>query len=128
MRAAAITTTAVLLYIVVVSNSLAPARAQSPESRAASPASLVNQYCMGCHSYRLKSGGLALSTLNLGAAINADVGEKVIRKLRGGLMPPGGSRRPDAQTAAEFVSWLENKIDAASTEPHPGRVPLRRLN
>ena len=83
---------------------------------------------MGCHSDRLKSGGLALSTLNLDAAVNAEVGEKVIRKLRGGLMPPGGSRRPDPQATAEFVSWLENRIDTASTEAHPGRVPLRRLN
>jgi hypothetical protein len=87
---------------------------------------------MGCHSDRLKSGGLALSTLNLDAPVesaqSAEVAEKVIRKLRGGLMPPGGARRPDAHATAEFVSWLETRIDAASTEVKPGRVPLRRLN
>jgi histone H3/H4 len=87
---------------------------------------------MSCHSDRLKSGGLALSTLNLDApaanAQSAEVAEKVIRKLRGGLMPPGTARRPDAQVTAGFVSWLENKIDTASTESRPGHVALRRLN
>jgi len=88
---------------------------------------------MGCHSDRLKSGGLALSALNLDApgetAQSAEIAEKVIRKLRGGLMPPGGARRPDGHAAAEFVSWLENKVDAAAaTASKPGRVPLRRLN
>jgi hypothetical protein len=56
------------------------------------------------------------------------VAEKVIRKLRGGLMPPAGARRPDARVAAEFVSFLETKIDSGVTASHPGRVPLRRLN
>jgi len=90
---------------------------------------------MGCHSDGLKSGGLALSALNLDAPVGSaqspgstEIAEKVIRKLRGGLMPPAGARRPDKQSAAEFVSWLENKIDTASTESKPGRVPLRRLN
>src|SRR5215831_18438627 len=128
----AIAAIAVLLYVGVMSNSLAPARAQTPEPRAASPESLLNQYCMGCHSDRLKSGGLALSALNLDApaanAQSAAIAEKVLRKLRGGLMPPGTARRPDAHATAEFVSWLENKIDTASTDAKPGRVPLRRLN
>jgi hypothetical protein len=87
---------------------------------------------MGCHSDRLKSGGLALSALNLNApgesVQSGEIAEKVIRKLRGGLMPPAGARRPDSHAAAEFVSWLENKIDTAATESRPGRVPLRRLN
>jgi hypothetical protein len=59
---------------------------------------------------------------------SAEVAEKVIRKLRGGLMPPAGARRPDAHATAEFVSRLENKIDAESSESQPGRVALRRLN
>ena len=43
-------------------------------------------------------------------------------------MPPAGARRPDRQATADFVSWLENEIDTHATAPHPGRVPLRRLN
>jgi Protein of unknown function (DUF1592)/Protein of unknown function (DUF1588)/Protein of unknown function (DUF1595)/Protein of unknown function (DUF1585)/Protein of unknown function (DUF1587) len=90
---------------------------------------LIDQYCMGCHSDRVKSGGLALSELNLDAVHqSAEIGEKVIRKLRGGLMPPAGAKRPDGKVAAEFVTWLENKIDTAAKDSQPGRVPLRRLN
>jgi hypothetical protein len=90
---------------------------------------LINQYCVACHNERLKSGGLTLSALNLDAVDqSAEVAEKVIRKLRGGLMPPAGAKRPDARAAAEFVTWLENKIDTAATAIKPGRVTLRRLN
>ena len=84
---------------------------------------------MGCHSDRMRSGGLALSELNLDAADpNAEIAEKVIRKLRGGLMPPAGAKRPDGQSVAAFVSWLENKVDTANPHPAAGRVPLHRLN
>jgi hypothetical protein len=90
---------------------------------------LINQYCVACHNDKVKSGGLTLSALNLEAVgENAEVAEKVIRKLRGGLMPPGGAKRPDNREAAEFVSWLESGIDSGTTESRPGRVPLRRLN
>ncbi len=118
---------------VVVVLSFVEGRAQTPAPESPQRA-LINQYCMTCHSDRLKTGGLALSALNLDnpteTAQSTEIAEKVIRKLRGGLMPPGGAaaRRPDAHASAEFVSWLENKIDTASAAGYPGRVPLRRLN
>src|SRR6185436_12155375 len=46
----------------------------------------------------------------------------------GGLMPPAGAKRPDGRAAAEFVTWLETRIDSGATESKPGRVALRRLN
>jgi mono/diheme cytochrome c family protein len=102
---------------------IGPQASESPQR------TLINQYCVACHNDRLKSGGLALTALNLDDPHqSAEIGEKVIRKLRGGLMPPAGAKRPDGRAAAEFVSWLENKIDTATTESTPGRVALRRLN
>jgi mono/diheme cytochrome c family protein len=90
---------------------------------------LVDQFCLGCHNDRAKQGGLVLSGLDLNAPENAEIAEKVLRKLRGGLMPPAGMKRPDNQAVATFVSWLEKEIDtAAGTAAAPGRVPLRRLN
>jgi len=139
----AIATVAVLLYLVAANDRWSEGRAQSaPQVPAAANAqasgatpvasaksTLIDQYCLGCHSDRVKSGGLALSQLNLDAVDqHAEIAEKVIRKLRGGLMPPAGARRPDRQSAADFVSWLENEIDTRATESHPGRVALRRLN
>jgi hypothetical protein len=61
-------------------------------------------------------------------AEDAETWEAAIRKLRGGLMPPAGEPRPDRRTVARLVSWLENEIDTAASEPAPGRVSLRRLN
>src|SRR5690348_7504755 len=130
----AVATVAVLLYLGVAYDSAMEGRGQvgqapAPAASASPQRALVDQYCMGCHSDRVRSGGLALSTLNLDAVgQNAEVAEKVIRKLRGGLMPPAGARRPDAKAAAEFVTFLENKIDSGITSGYPGRVPLRRLN
>jgi mono/diheme cytochrome c family protein len=112
------------------SQTIAPSAPRPVAPQAASPQqALINQYCIACHNDRLKSGGLTLTALNLDDPHqSAEIGEKVIRKLRGGLMPPAGAKRPDRQVAAEFVTWLENKIDTAAKEVPPGRVALRRLN
>ena len=60
---------------------------------------------------------------------HADVWEKTVRKLRGGMMPPPGVRRPDQASVDSMVSWLERSLDeAAAAHPNPGRVALHRLN
>ena len=60
---------------------------------------------------------------------DAAVWETVIRKLRGGLMPPPGEPRPDAERLDDFVGFLEESLDAAArTAPNPGAPGLRRLN
>src|SRR6187399_2151471 len=102
----------------------------APGTAAVSPQrALINQYCVTCHNDRVKTAGLSLADFDPDAAgQHAEVAEKVVRKLRGGLMPPAGARRPDSQSAAAFVTWLENKIDAAAPGSSAGRVPLRRLN
>ena len=61
----------------------------------------VDTYCVTCHNQRLKTGGLALDALDIGkVGEHAAEWEKVVVKLRAGLMPPSGVRRP-AQTAGE---------------------------
>ena len=91
---------------------------------------VVRQYCAGCHSERGKSGGLSLASFELERATqHADVSEKIIRKLRAGMMPPPGARRPDGQTLLALASALETRIDrAAAIAPNPGRRPFQRLN
>ena len=55
--------------------------------------------------------------------------EKVVRKIRTGMMPPPGARRPDAARVEAFASALEAALDKASaTHPNPGRPALHRLN
>ena len=60
---------------------------------------------------------------------HADVAEKMIRKLRAGMMPPPGAKRPDAATIKALVDALETRIDAAAAlNPNPGWRPFQRLN
>src|SRR5258706_4886058 len=80
---------------------------------------IVNQYCVGCHSQRTKAGGLALDTLDWGApSAHAEVLEKVVRKLRGGVMPPPGRPRPDPVTYDRLIRRLETDLDQADPQ-HP---------
>src|SRR5438552_4144738 len=90
---------------------------------------VIEGYCFGCHNSKAKVGGLALDSLSPDRiAEDAKTWEAAIRKLRGGLMPPPGAKRPDGHSVVELISWLEKSIDTAATDSRPGRVSLRRLN
>jgi mono/diheme cytochrome c family protein len=110
---------------------LRAATAQQPQTASlASHQALVATYCATCHNERLKTGGLVLTPGDLAnVGEHAEVWEKTVRKLRGGLMPPPGARRPDQTAVNTFVSWLERSLDDhAAAHPDPGRVALHRLN
>jgi mono/diheme cytochrome c family protein len=91
---------------------------------------LVGQYCATCHSERGKAGGLVLAGFDAAKiGERPEVAEKMIRKLRTGMMPPANARRPDAETTHQFVDALETKMDAAfAANPNPGWRPFQRLN
>src|SRR5579862_1017451 len=56
----------------------------------------VSTYCTTCHNQRLKTAGLLLDTMDVSdVAAHAPEWEKVVIKLRAGLMPPSGMPRPD---------------------------------
>ena len=90
--------------------------------------SILDRYCVTCHNARLKTANLLLDELDVShLAAHADVAEKVIRKLRAGMMPPSGMRRPDQATVEAMVQWMENEIDAHAT-PYLQPPGLHRLN
>src|SRR5689334_8795342 len=99
-------------------------RPAAPPAAAATDAqpTLIKQYCVGCHNDKAKTGGLTLASFDPSRPEqNAEVAEKVIRKLRLGMMPPPGVRRPEATVVNTFVSSLETRIDAAAAvHPNPG--------
>src|SRR5262249_46452686 len=105
-------------------------RTASPPAKAAATSDLVEKYCVTCHNSRLKTAGLQLDGLDVNdVARDAPQWEKVVTKLRTGEMPPAGRPRPDAATYNAVASALENELDAAAAaKPHPGRVPVHRLN
>jgi hypothetical protein len=108
------------------------ARAAS-EATAISPATsraLLDAYCVTCHSNRLKTANLSLEGLDLSkAGDHAELWEKVIRKLRAGVMPPPDMPRPPLPEYEGLRDFLESAIDAAATtRATPGSVVLHRLN
>lgn len=95
------------------------------------PAAFVNQYCLGCHSTQMHTGGLDLQSLDAtNPAADAEVWEKVVRRLRARQMPPANIPRPDDATYAAVVAKLSATLDAASEAKfNPGRTDsFRRLN
>src|SRR5579864_829444 len=93
--------------------------APAPGLSIAAQNELVHQYCATCHSDRMKSGDLSLANFDASKIVErANVAEKMIRKLRAGMMPPPQARRPDPATIKA----------AAALNPNPGWRPFQRLN
>ncbi|HEV2495953.1 MAG TPA: DUF1592 domain-containing protein [Terriglobia bacterium] len=95
-----------------------------------SPSTVVNQYCVFCHSKELKTAGVVLEGLDFSqVGPNAPLLERVLRKVRTGEMPPAGMPRPDHATYTTFANWLVDALDRnAARHPNPGRTTVHRLN
>jgi mono/diheme cytochrome c family protein len=131
---------AALLFGAVVAPALTadrqlPGRAATAAAPGAAPAApadaaFLKQYCSTCHNARVKSGGLALDALDPAKVDgHAEVWEKVVRKLRTGMMPPEGAPKPAAAVRESFTVALEAALDrAAERRLDPGAPALHRLN
>ena len=107
------------------------ATAPAPTPSSAPHRALLDRYCVTCHNDRLQTADLALDNLDLEHVGEApEVWEKVVRKLRAGIMPPSGRPRPDQPAYDGLATWLETALDhAAAASPDPGRTePFHRLN
>jgi hypothetical protein len=91
---------------------------------------VLNRYCIGCHNEKAKTAGLMLDKLDFThPGKDAERWEAVVRKVRSGMMPPGGAPRPDRATMDAFAGKLEAGLDqAAAANPNPGFTGLHRLN
>ena len=104
-----------------------PRQVRRPTTVSGSRERRHRQYCIACHNDRVKTGGLSLQGLPIDG--NAETWEKVIRKVRAGMMPPAGAPRPERAALDAFAGSIETAIDrAAATNPNPGRAPLHRMN
>jgi mono/diheme cytochrome c family protein len=101
------------------------APASAPDTRA-----LLKQYCITCHNDRTKTGGLSLDGVDpADVAAHGDLLEKIVRKVRVGMMPPAGMPRPDEATTRRLVAAMESTLDrAAAAKPNVGRPMIHRLN
>ena len=121
-----------LSVVVLVGQGPSPAsqakQAATDKGGSSEASAIVNKYCVGCHSDKLKTGKLSLEKFDFEhIAQHADRAELVIRKLRAGLMPPANMPRPDAETVNTLVTWMEKELDrtVADKLPPPG---IHRLN
>jgi hypothetical protein len=97
-------------------------------SAVAGQRALLDKYCVTCHSDRLKTANLSLQGLDLtNVGEHAELWEKVIRKLRAGVMPPPDLPRPPLAEYDGLRDWLETEIDRVA-KTSPGSVVLHRLN
>src|SRR5687768_4126268 len=120
----------------------APVTAAAPASRTAATTAasnaattakqraLIDEFCVSCHNDRVKTANLSLQGLDFSAVGNhAELWEKVVRKLRAGVMPPPDVKRPSPADYEGLRDWLEAEIDRqAATKAYPGTVVLHRLN
>src|SRR5438445_8626319 len=111
-----------------VTGQAADPRTQSPPSAPAAPPQreLLDRYCVGCHNRRARAAGqeparkLTLDDLDITRiGDRADVWERVVRKMRAGMMPPAGSRRPDRAAYDGLIAWLEGELDKRATPYAP---------
>jgi cytochrome c5 len=110
------------------SNPTAQSEAKPQAPDVATQRALIDQYCVTCHNAKLKTANLLLDQLDLAhLSANAEIGEKVVRKLRAGMMPPINMKRPDPATMESLIKWMETELDHGAVQhlPAPG---LHRLN
>lgn len=104
------------------------ALASTPVTGAASERALLDKYCVTCHNQRLQTAGLLLDKMDVAKMQeHGEVWEKVVRKLRAGMMPPAGMPRPDPPVLESMVSYMEKELDHDAA---PNLVPpgMHRLN
>ena len=109
----------------------AAARRPARPSPAAIPdVAFLKQYCLGCHNDRAKVGSLSLESLDPTTVDgHVEVWEKVVRKIRTGMMPPETAPKPSATSRESFAAALEAQLDrVALAHPDPGTPALHRLN
>ena len=94
------------------------------------PNAIVSRTCVRCHSDSRLRGNLSLEDFDIGqASANAETIERMIRKVRAGMMPPPGTRAPAGDTLAQLAATLEEIMDDnAERNPNPGRRTFQRLN
>lgn len=83
-----------------------------------------------CHSERRKAGELSLAAFDMSKVDESpEVAEKIIAKLRTGMMPPPGAKRPLGDTLPALADALERAMDQrARLKPEPGTRTFQRLN
>ncbi|MXY29685.1 MAG: DUF1592 domain-containing protein [Gammaproteobacteria bacterium] len=112
-------------------SSMRPASSErAPHPAPETLTTLVRTYCVVCHNDVLLTGNTTLQAFEVeNATDNAQTAERMIMKLRAGMMPPPGFPRPGGDSLVALVETLESTLDeAAARNPNPGNRTFQRLN
>lgn len=121
--------TALTLRAGVLAEPIAAAAAPAALMSYADQDKVIEQYCGSCHNNDDLKGELSLDNFKAATAgDHAEIAEKIVRKLRTGMMPPAGFDQPDEATRTALFTALETTLDKAATVPPPGRRSFQRLN
>jgi hypothetical protein len=119
------------LSLIAISAMLAAGCSEPPEQAVERQWSLLERHCVDCHNDIDRDGDLSFEDASV-ADVAADPAtwERVVRKLRGDLMPPPGRPHPEGEEIDEFVAALETWLDVSAERRglDPGSVVLHRLN
>ena len=118
------------IALVAGSASQSPQRDAGPGPQSVTDdAALLKQYCLTCHNDRAKMGGLVLDVELSKIAADRERWEKVVRKVKTGMMPPSGQPRPARERLDAFAAAMETRLDAAADPKASLDTPaLHRLN
>jgi cytochrome c5 len=140
MKKAFLAAALTLISIGASAGGTAPQTAPKVSSTTAAPAAgpaayqeTLNRYCVTCHNQKAQipaGAPLALDKANLkDPGADAEVWEKVVRKIGVGAMPPQNSPTPGAAELNKFRSALITALDsAAAKKNNPGHYVIHRLN
>lgn len=130
-----------ILAVIIPATRLSPRALAAPAAMRPVPAhaaslsdgearAVIENFCLQCHDADHAKGDLILEDFDPAKADQrAAVAEKMVRKLRAGMMPPAGADRPAEATIDAFATTLETKLDAAAdAHPNPGHRTFQRLN
>ena len=109
---------------------MARVRAPAPTISTDTLTAVVRRVCGECHNESVFSGELSLEKFDVAnAASQPALAEKMIAKLRAGMMPAPGYKGPGGDTLPQLATALERILDhAAATNPNPGGRTFQRLN
>ena len=126
----AVTADSEQLLETVSADDIAPFSVDSEVSQTLNENDVIQEYCVRCHSDRRLRGNLSLESFDADQPhLQGDVAEKMVVKLRAGMMPPPGVARPAGDTLNLLVEALEQRLDRiAQSKPNPGGRTFQRLN
>src|SRR5437899_1896434 len=109
-----------------------PAAATADDEYSTTIRPLIQKYCLGCHSTKLKKGSLDLERFRSADAIRKDLKpwQMMVEQLEAGQMPPEEKPQPKAEETKKLLAWVRGFLDAEARANNgdPGHVPLRRLS